>query len=175
MVWTADCKGQFRTGDGLYGYPLTVAEAYSRFLVSGAARLSPKPGEARPSFARLLQAYGLPEALRTDHGPPFATPAVCGLSKLSVWWSKRGIRHQRMAPGRPEPNGAHERKPPDRRSASRALNRHALIAAVRRTTKSARLRHWTPAPRLRSTDLPRARCRRSSPRRLIRGITSCVA
>jgi transposase InsO family protein len=108
-VWTADFKGQFRTGDGLYCYPLTVADAYSRFLLSCAARLSTKQVEARPVFERLFHEYGLPEAIRTDNGAPFATPAFCGLSKLSVWWIKLGIRHQRMAPGRPEQNGAHER------------------------------------------------------------------
>jgi integrase-like protein len=65
--------------------------------------------EARPICERLFQAYGRPEASRTDHGPPFATPACCGLSQLSVWWIKLGIRHQRLEPGRPEQNGAHER------------------------------------------------------------------
>jgi putative transposase len=108
-VWTADFKGQFRTGDGLYCYPLTVADAYSRFLLSCTARLSTKQIEARPIFERLFHEYGLPEAIRTDNGAPFATPAFCGLSKLSVWWIKLGIRHQRIAPGRPEQNGAHER------------------------------------------------------------------
>ena len=108
-VWTADFKGQFRTGDGLYCYPLTVADAYSRFLLRCSARLSTKQVEARPIFERLFRAYGLPEAIRTDNGAPFATPAFCGLSKLSVWWIKLGIRHQRIAPGRPEQNGAHER------------------------------------------------------------------
>jgi putative transposase len=65
--------------------------------------------EARPIFERLFHEYGLPEAICTDNGAPFATPAFCGLSKLSVWWIKLGIRHQRIAPGRPEQNGAHER------------------------------------------------------------------
>jgi transposase InsO family protein len=108
-VWTADFTGQFRTGDGLYGDPLTVAEADRRLLFSGSARLSTTQGEARPIFARLLHAYGLPEAIRPDHGAPFATPACCGLSQLAVWWITLGIRHQRLAPGRPEHNGAHER------------------------------------------------------------------
>ncbi len=101
-VWTADFKGQFRTGDGRYCYPLTVADAYSRFLLSCATRLSTKPVEARPIFERLFQEYGLPETIRPDNGAPFATPAFCGLSKLSVWWITLGIRDQRIAPGRPE-------------------------------------------------------------------------
>ena len=104
-----DFTGQFRTGDGLYGSPLTVADASSRFLFGGSARLSTKQVEARPICERLFQDYGLPDAIRTDNGPPFATPAFCGLSKLSVWWITLGIRHQRIEPGRPEQNGAHER------------------------------------------------------------------
>ena len=108
-VWTVDFKGQFKTGDGVYCYPLTVADAYSRFLLSVSARLSTKQVEAHPIFERLFREYGLPKAIRTDNGAPFATPAFCGLSKLSVWWIKLGIRHQRIEPGRPEQNGAHER------------------------------------------------------------------
>ena len=108
-VWTADFKGQFRTGDGVYCYPLTVADAYSRYLLGCTARLSTKQVEAQPVFERLFREYGLPEAIRTDNGAPFATPAFCGLSKLSVWWIKLGIRHQRIEPGRPEQNGRHER------------------------------------------------------------------
>ena len=124
-VWTADLKGQFRTGDGLYCYPLTVADAYSRFLLSCAARLSTKPVEARPVFERLCHEYGLPEAIRTDNGAPFATPAFCGLSKHSVWWIKLGIRHQRIAPGRPQQNGAHERMHRARKAeATRPPERH---------------------------------------------------
>jgi putative transposase len=67
--------------------------------------------EARPSCARRFQDDGLPDAMRTDTGPPCATPAVGGLSQLSVWWSTLGIRPQRLAPGRPEQPGAHERLP----------------------------------------------------------------
>ena len=77
-VWTADFKGQFRTGDGLYCYPLTVADAYSRFLFSCSARLSTKQAEARPIFERLFREYGLPDAIRTDngaHSPPLPSAA----------------------------------------------------------------------------------------------------
>jgi putative transposase len=106
-VWTADVTGQCRPGDGRSGSPLTVAEAYRRLLLSGAARRSTK--EARPICERLFQESGLPAAIRTDNGAPFATPACCGLSTLAVGWITRGIRQQRMAPGRPEQQGAHER------------------------------------------------------------------
>jgi transposase InsO family protein len=134
-VWTADFKGQFKTGDGLYCFPLTIADAYSRYLLACAARLSVKQIEAQPVFEALFREYGLPSAIRTDNGAPFATPAFCGLSKLSVWWIKLGIRHQRIEPGRPEQNGAHERmhrtlkaeatRPPERDQAAqqRRFNR----------------------------------------------------
>jgi putative transposase len=95
----------------VYCYPLTVADAYSRYLLRGTARLSTKQVEAQPIFARLFHEYGLPGAIRTDNGAPFATPAFCGLSKLSVWWIKLGLRRQRIEPGRPEQNGRHERMP----------------------------------------------------------------
>jgi putative transposase len=88
-----------------------VADAYSRFRRSCAARLSTQQVEARPSCARLFYEEGLPAASRTDHGPPFATPAFCGLRQLAGGWITRGIRHQRIAPGRPEQNGAPERRP----------------------------------------------------------------
>jgi hypothetical protein len=93
-VWTADFKGQCRPGDGRYGDPLTVADAYNRCLSTGSARLSTKQAEARPSFERLFWENGRPEAIRTDYVAPFATPAFCGPSMLSVWWITLGIRHQ---------------------------------------------------------------------------------
>ena len=87
-----------------------MADASSRLLFSCSARRSTKPVEARPIFERLFRAYGLPDAMRTDHGAPCATPAFCGLRKLSVWWIKLGIRQQRLEPGRPEQKGRHERR-----------------------------------------------------------------
>jgi putative transposase len=110
-VWTAEFKGQCRTGDGVYGSPLPVAAASSRSLLGCTARLSATPVEAQPVFARLFREYGRPEAVRTDHGAPVAPPAFCGLSKLSVWWSTLGSRHQRIEPGRPEQHGRPERLP----------------------------------------------------------------
>src|SRR5918996_3612800 len=127
-VWTADFQGPCRPGDGMYGSPLTVADADSRDLLGCTARLSTKPVEAQPVFERLFRAYGLPEAIRTDNGAPLATPAFCGLSKLRVWWIKLGIRHQRIEPGRPAQKGRHERmhrplkaeatRPPERNQAT---------------------------------------------------------
>jgi hypothetical protein len=109
-VWRADFTGQCRPGDGLYGSPLPVAGASARDRLGCAARLSPTPVEAPPLCARLFRADGVPGARRTDNGAPLATPALCGLATLRVWWITRGRRHQRIAPGRPEQNGRHARR-----------------------------------------------------------------
>ena len=108
-VWTADYKGQFRTGDGELCYPLTVCDAHSRFVLSCHGLASVEQYAALRQFERLFREYGLPGAIRSDNGTPFATQAICGLSRLSVWWIKLGIDHQRIDPGQPQQNGAHER------------------------------------------------------------------
>jgi transposase InsO family protein len=108
-VWAADFKGQFRTQDGKECFPLTITDAYSRFLLSCQALESVAGQGVRPVFEQVFQTYGLPEAIRTDNGSPFASRAIAGLSSLNVWWHKLGIEHQRIAPGRPEQNGRHER------------------------------------------------------------------
>jgi transposase InsO family protein len=124
-LWTADFKGEFRTGDRLYCYPLTVADQHSRFLLTCRGLLSTKTVTARPVFERAFREYGLPRAIRTDNGVPFATQAIHGLSYLNVWWMRLGIMHQRIHPGCPHENGAHERM-------HRTLKRQA-IKPVRQT------------------------------------------
>jgi putative transposase len=110
QVWSGDFKGQFRTGDGVLCYPLTVADGYSRFLLGVEGLDSVSESQAWPVFERLFREHGLPEALRTDNGSPFASAgAVGGLSRLSVRWIKLGIRLERIEPGHPEQNGRHER------------------------------------------------------------------
>jgi putative transposase len=108
-VWTADFKGEFRMKNRQYCYPLTIADAYSRFLLACQSLSSTAQKGAFPVFKQLFQEYGLPQAIRTDNGVPFSTSALCGLSRLSVWWTKLGIHHQRIDPGKPEQNGRHER------------------------------------------------------------------
>ena len=108
-LWTADFKGQFRTGDGTYCYPLTIADQHTRFLLACRGVLSTQSVTARPVFERSFREYGLPIAIRTDNGVPFATQAIHGLSYLNVWWMRLGIVHQRIRPGCPQENGAHER------------------------------------------------------------------
>lgn len=108
-LWTADFKGHFRTGNGVYCYPLTIADQHTRFLLSCYGVLSTETAIARPVFERAFREYGLPRAIRTDNGVPFATCAIHGLSHLNVWWMRLGIAHQRIHPGCPQENGAHER------------------------------------------------------------------
>jgi putative transposase len=107
-VWTADFKGWFRTGDGTRCDPLTVTDACSRFVLC--CRMT-RPSECgvRPWLERTFREYGLPRALRTDNGPPFATTGAGQLSHLAVWWLKLGIQLDRIDPGHPEQNGRHER------------------------------------------------------------------
>jgi transposase InsO family protein len=106
---TADLKGHFRTRDGIYCYPLTVADQHSRSLLGCQGLLSTKGVGVRPIFERLFREYGLPRAIRTDNGVPFATTGIHGLSQLNVWWMQLGIQHQRILPASPQQNGAHER------------------------------------------------------------------
>jgi putative transposase len=108
-VWTADFKGQFRTGDGVYCYPLTVADGYSRCLLACQALPGPTHAATQPVFERLFREYGLPQRVRTDNGVPFATAALCRLSQLSAWWLKLGIQPELIEPSHPEQNGRHER------------------------------------------------------------------
>src|SRR3989454_6803357 len=108
-LWTADFKGHFRTRDGIYCYPLTIADQHARYLLACHGLLSTKGHGVRPVFERLFREYGLPRAIRTDNGVPFATTGIHGLSQLNVWWLRLGIQHQRILPASPHQNGAHER------------------------------------------------------------------
>jgi putative transposase len=108
-VWTADFKGQFKTGDGLYCYPLTVADGFSRFLLGCQALSSTRVQEAKPVFVRLFKDFGLPKRIRTDNGVPFATNTLARLSQLSAWWVRLGILPEFIEPGKPQQNGRHER------------------------------------------------------------------
>src|SRR5215469_15440101 len=108
-VWCADFKGWFRSGDGARIDPLTISDAYSRYLLRCQAVEKTNPERVRAIFEAAFREYGLPQAIRTDNGAPFATCALGGLSRLAVWWIKLGIRPERIAAGHPEQNGRHER------------------------------------------------------------------
>ena len=109
QVWPADFKGQFKTRDAKYCYPLTVTDHFSRKLLVCRALLSVRTEGAKPAFLRLFREVGLPEAIRTDNGAPFASTGIHGLCELNVWWMKLGIVHQRIRPSSPQENGQHER------------------------------------------------------------------
>lgn len=108
-LWCTDFKGDFRTGDGRRCYPLTLTDAFSRVLLRCAALRSTKTVGVRPVFEAAFREFGLPDRMRTDNGTPFASRGAGGLSRLSVWWVKLGIHHERIEPGHPEQNGRHER------------------------------------------------------------------
>src|SRR5215207_3064633 len=109
VVWCADFKGDFRLGDGSRCYPLTITDAHSRFLLRCQALPATDTDRVQPLFAATFREYGLPDVLRTDNGPPFASVGLAGLTALSVWWIKLGITPERIRPGTPSENGRHER------------------------------------------------------------------
>ncbi|HHG89930.1 MAG TPA: IS481 family transposase [Devosia sp.] len=106
----ADYKGEFKLGNRRYCYPLTITDQASRYLLACEGLASTRSDFAFAVFERAFKEFGLPQAIRTDNGTPFASPqALFGLSKLSVWWLRLGIRIERIKPGCPQQNGRHER------------------------------------------------------------------
>ena len=134
-LWCADFKGCFRTGDGERIDPLTITDAHSRFLLKCQAVEKTDTTRVQAIFEAAFREYGLPRAIRTDNGAPFASSAIAGLSRLAVWWMKLGITPERIEAGHPEQNGRHERmhrtlkqevaQPPsaNRREQQRAMER----------------------------------------------------
>jgi len=109
-LWCADYKGEFMLASRQYCYPLTVTDYASRYLMSCEALSTTKEVYAFSVFEWVFKDFGLPSTIRTDNGIPFSCPnALYGLSRLSVWWLRLGIRIERIKPGHPEQNGRHER------------------------------------------------------------------
>lgn len=108
QVWTIDFKGWFRTGDGNRAEPLTVRDLFSRYGLL--IRLLPDQRWTRvkSALARLFRQRGLPEVIRVDNGGPFASTGPAGLSRLSAWWVRLGIRVEFTRPAHPQDNGSHE-------------------------------------------------------------------
>lgn len=175
-VWTTDFKGEFRTGDGYYCYPLTVRDAFSRFVLRCDALTTRSLVDTRRGFERAFAQYGLPGRIRSDNGGPFASPGLGGLSRLSVWWIRLGILPERIAPGHPEQNGSHEQfhavlkahttRPP---AATPAPSNAGSRRSVPNTTASARTRRCATTPRPTITGPRHARCRADCQHSSIRG------
>ena len=109
-LWCADFKGEFMLGNRRYCYPLTITDYRSRYLLACEGLASVRSDFAFAVFERAFRDFGLPDAIRTDNGVPFASGnALFGLSVLAVWWLRLGIRIQRIKPGHPQQNGRHER------------------------------------------------------------------
>ena len=107
-AWCVDFKGWFRTGDGTRCDPLTVTDAFRRYLL-GVEIVTPVTAAVEPVMDRLFRDHGLPRAIRSDNGAPFASTGAGGLTQLSARWAKMGIRLERIYPGKPQQNGRHER------------------------------------------------------------------
>lgn len=108
-VWTIDFKGQFRTQDGRYCYPLTLVDGFSRYLLACKGLAHPTHDGVHRILERAFHAYGLPDIIRSDNGTPFASQAIRRLSRLGVWWIRLGIIPELIEPRHPEQNGRHER------------------------------------------------------------------
>jgi putative transposase len=109
-LWCADYKGEFMLADRRYCYPLTITDFASRYLLTCEALSTTQETVAFTVFERTFKDFGLPDAIRTDNGVPFASAhALYGLSKLAVWWLRLGIEIERIQPGKPQQNGRHER------------------------------------------------------------------
>jgi len=147
-LWCADYKGEFMLADHRYCYPLTVTDAASRYLICCEALSSTQASLAFTVFERLFKDFGLPSAIRTDNGVPFASPnSLFNLSKLSVWWLRLGIDIERIQPAHPEQNGRHERmhltlKPPSLQPRTSSSSRSASIASSTSTTRNDLTRGW---------------------------------
>jgi transposase InsO family protein len=108
-LWCADFKGWFKTSDGERIDPLTMTDAHSRYLLRCQAVDAANLEQVQGVYTAAFREYGMPLAIRTDNGAPFATRAVAGLSRLSVWLMKLGMVCERIKAGHPEQNGRHER------------------------------------------------------------------
>lgn len=128
--WSADFKGHFRLTNGRRCHPLTLSDNHSRYVLLCRALSRTTGADVRPWFEWVFREYGLPEAIRTDNGPPFASLALGGITQLSAWWIRLGIRPERIKPGTPSQNGRHERM---RRSLNSGVHpiSHTLTAQQR--------------------------------------------
>ncbi len=169
-VWTTDFKGHFRTGDRVYCYPLTLRDGFSRYVLRCDALTTTRYEPTRRCFEQAFAAYGLPERIRSDNGGPFASTGLAGLSRLSVWWLRLGIRLERIAPGHPEQNGSHEQfhrvlkaettRPPAAHARAQQQRFTAFVREYNQERPHEALgdevpaRYFTPSPRVLPVRLP---------------------
>ena len=161
-LWSVDYKGQFKTADGQWCYPLTIMDHASRYLLAIDAYPSTGFAQAQHSFERVFQHHGLPSRIRSDNGASFASTGVAGLSRLAVWWIRLGIQPERIERGKPQQNGRHERMHRTLKHAlgkTPAANLQALqvqLDAFRQHYNEQRphesLEQQTPSQRYRSSD-----------------------
>jgi transposase InsO family protein len=164
QVWCADFKGWFLTGKGERIDPLTVTDAHSRYLLRCQSVVKTDTEHVEAIFGAAFREYGMPQRIRTDNGAPFASRAIAGISRLSVYWMKLGIQPERIKPGHPEQNGRHERmhrtlkaetaKPPaaNRRAQQEAFDRFRQQFNEERPHEA--LQQQTPASRYQSSPRP---------------------
>jgi transposase InsO family protein len=108
-IWCMDFKGWFRTGDGVPCYPFTLIDAFSRYLLRCEALVDPDGRQVQRILDSAFLEFGLPVAIRSDGGPPFASTGAARLTELSVWLLRLGLRIEIIAPGKPQQNGRLER------------------------------------------------------------------
>lgn len=153
--WSADFKGDVLLANGKRCYPLTLTDNHSRFILQCRALTTTTTAAVQPWFEWVFREYGLPERLRTDNGPPFASVAVGGLSRLSKWWIRLGIRPERIRPAKPSENGRHERmhrslkeavmRPPARTLAAQQRRFDAFVEEFNGQRSHEALQRRTPA------------------------------
>jgi transposase InsO family protein len=163
-IWTADFKGQFKTRDGVYCYPLTIQDGYSRFLLACQGLPGTRLEATKRVFTRVFRTYGLPERIRTDNGTPFASLALGRLSQLSAWWVRLGVIPELIEPGKPQQNGRHERmhrtlkaqtaRPPAANLRAQQKRFDAFRAEFNRERPHEALRMKVPAELYRPSDRP---------------------
>lgn len=132
-VWTADFKGWFRIGDGTRVDPLTVRDLFSRFIFAFVLMPRIDLMEVKACFKRLFAQWGLPDVIRIDNGNPFGSIGPLGLTQLSAWWVKLGIRVEFITPGCPGQNGAHEQMHRVYKDETLKPPAHTLVGQKQRT------------------------------------------
>jgi transposase InsO family protein len=131
-VWCIDYKGQFRLGDTSYCYPLTITDQHSRYILGCEGMSAVSDEDARDACQEVFKTYGLPTFMRSDNGVPFASTGIAGLTKLSVFWLRLGIKLERIRPAHPEENGQHERMHRTLKFETARPARHNLLQQLER-------------------------------------------